>query len=117
MQVEGGACSRGDECGPAGNCVPLWSHHKCECGGDGGGVIVAPDCGASFVPFSLTEEQEIHFFPTDKYRRYARKNEFLEGFFSIFPSSRPIFSSVTDIIEIHKGPYLNDVYTEGGRGG
>ena len=91
LQVEGGACSRGDECGPAGNCVPLWSHHKCECGGDGGGVIVAPDCGASFVPFSLTEEQEIHFFPTDKYRRYARKNEFLESFFSIFPSSRPIF--------------------------
>jgi len=31
-------------------------------GGDGGSVIVAPDCGASFVPFSLTEEQEIHFF-------------------------------------------------------
>ena len=67
--MDGGACNRGDECGPTGNCVPLWSHHKCECGGDGGSVIVAPDCGASFVPFSLTEEQEIHFFPTDKYRR------------------------------------------------
>ena len=80
FQVEGGACNRGDECGPTGNCVPLWSHHKCECDGGGGseidsddGVIVAPNCGASFIPFSLTEEQEIHFFPTDKYRRYASK--------------------------------------------
>ncbi len=63
-QVDGGACGRGDECGLFGTCVPLWSHHKCECGN-----VVAPDCGPSFTPFSLTEEQEVHFYPTDKYRR------------------------------------------------
>lgn len=66
-QIEGGACNGGDECGGGdngGRCVPLWSYHKCECGS-----VVAPDCGPSFQPFSLTETQEIHFWPTDKYRR------------------------------------------------
>ena len=56
--VESGSCSRGDECGLTGTCVPLWSYHKCQCGSDN---ILALDCGISFAPFTLTENQEVHY--------------------------------------------------------
>ena len=62
----GGPCSRGDECGITGTCIPRWSHHQCICGEN---EIIAPDCGMSFQPFTLTEKQEVHFIPTEKYRR------------------------------------------------
>ena len=64
--VEGGACSRGDECGYENTCVPHWSYHKCTCGAND---ILAPDCGPAFEPFTMTENQEVHFRPTRKYRR------------------------------------------------
>ena len=56
--VESGSCSRGDECGSSGTCIPLWSHHKCKCGGN---EILALDCGPSFQPFTLTENQEVTY--------------------------------------------------------
>ena len=62
----GGPCSKGDECGITGTCISRWSHHQCVCGEN---EIVAPDCGPSFQPFTLTENQEIHFRPTSKYYR------------------------------------------------
>ncbi len=63
--VEGGACSRGDECGFQNTCVPHWSYHKCTCGVND---ILAPDCGPAFEPFTMTEGQEVHFYPTRKFR-------------------------------------------------
>jgi protocadherin Fat 4 len=63
--VESGSCTRGDECGDMGTCIPLWSYHKCKCGLNS---IVASDCGPSFQPFTLTENQEIHFRPSRKYQ-------------------------------------------------
>lgn len=68
-RAEGGACSRGDECGSTGSCIPLWSHHKCTCGAD---QIVAPDCAESFDPITLTENQEVHFKPSKKFRQTVR---------------------------------------------
>ena len=56
--VESGSCAREDECGISGTCIPLWSHHKCKCGFN---QILALDCGPSFEPFTLTENQEITF--------------------------------------------------------
>lgn len=56
--VESGSCSRGDECGPTGTCVPLWSYNKCKCGVND---ILALDCGDSFMPYTLTENQEVHY--------------------------------------------------------
>ena len=56
--VESGSCSRGDECGSTGTCIPLWSHHKCKCGAN---EILALDCGPSFQPFTLTENQEVTY--------------------------------------------------------
>ena len=56
--VESGSCSRGDECGTSGTCIPLWSHHKCKCGTQ---EILALDCDQSFEPFTLTEDQAVKF--------------------------------------------------------
>ena len=56
--AESGSCTQGDECGPEGTCIPLWSHHKCKCGPE---QILALDCGPSFVPFTLKADQEVKF--------------------------------------------------------
>lgn len=52
-----------------GTCTSLWSRHKCECGVNN---IVAADCGPSFKPFTLTENQEMHFSPTKRYRHVTQ---------------------------------------------
>ena len=51
------------------NFFSLRSHHKCKCGP---GEILAPDCGDSFDPITLTENQEVHFKPSKKYRQTVR---------------------------------------------
>ena len=74
-QVEGGACSRGDECGASGSCVPLWDRQQCRCGAGAVGApvadldVISPDCGRSLTPVSLTEEQNVVFSPTPRYTR------------------------------------------------
>ena len=47
----GGPCSNGNECGISGTCIPRWSHHECVCGAN---EIIAPDCGTSFKPFTIS---------------------------------------------------------------
>ncbi|QQP40959.1 Uncharacterized protein FKW44_015185, partial [Caligus rogercresseyi] len=59
-------CSRGDECGEVGSCLPLWSRHQCSCGHE---EIHASDCEESFLPFTLMEENQIDFTPTAKFQR------------------------------------------------
>ena len=72
----GGPCSKGDECGISGICVPRWSHHQCICGEN---EIFAPDCGMSFQPFTLTENQDVHFIPTKKYHRTLRLSDYVSN--------------------------------------
>ena len=54
---------------PIGTCVPLWSYHKCQCGPEN---ILALDCGYSFAPFTLTENQEVHYRPTRLFKHYTK---------------------------------------------
>ncbi|XP_040574168.2 LOW QUALITY PROTEIN: cadherin-related tumor suppressor-like [Lepeophtheirus salmonis] len=59
-------CHKGNECGETGTCLPLWSRHQCSCGTE---EIKSIDCDASFAPFTLMEENQIDFIPTQKFRR------------------------------------------------
>ncbi|XP_034242049.1 cadherin-related tumor suppressor [Thrips palmi] len=56
-------------CGAEGACVDRWTSSACECSTGAGGAVLAPDCGDSLLPATLTDGAFLAFRVSDMHRR------------------------------------------------